>query len=88
MIRKRITCYGWVQGVGFRWRASQAAGALGVTGWVRNNPDGSVTMELQGTESQLDQVILALDRGTYIRIERMESETIPVRADDRGFYAI
>ena len=88
MIRKRITCYGWVQGVGFRWRASQAAGSLGVTGWVRNNPDGSVTMELQGTESQLDQVILALDRGTYIRIERMESETIPVRADDRGFYAI
>ena len=85
MIRKRITCYGWVQGVGFRWRASQAAGSLGVTGWVRNNPDGSVTMELQGTEEQIDQVLDALERGLYIRISDIEVRSLPAEPEERSF---
>ena len=50
MIRKRIVFHGWVQGVGFRYRARHAAEHLGATGWVRNESDGSVTMEIQGTE--------------------------------------
>ena len=50
MIRKRIVFHGWVQGVGFRYRARHAAEHLGATGWVRNEYDGSVTMEIQGTE--------------------------------------
>ena len=68
IIRKKIVFYGWVQGVGFRYRAYHAANAVGVTGWVRNNYDDTVTMEIQGTESQIDQVILAIERGTYIKI--------------------
>ena len=63
MIRKRIAFYGWVQGVGFRYRARHAAELYGTTGWVRNEYDGSVTMEIQGTEEQIDQVILAIERG-------------------------
>ena len=50
MIRKRIVFHGWVQGVGFRYRARHAAEHLGATGWVRNEYDGSVTKEIQGTE--------------------------------------
>lgn len=86
VIRKRICFYGWVQGVGFRWRARQAADACGATGWVRNEPNGSVTMEIQGTESQIDEVILAIERGRYIQISNMEDKTIPVRQDERGFH--
>ena len=56
LIRRRIVFYGWVQGVGFRWRALQAANDLGVTGWVRNDPSGSVTMEAQGTQEAVDGV--------------------------------
>ena len=41
IIRRRIDLYGWVQGVGLRWRAENAANALGVTGWVRNNFDAA-----------------------------------------------
>lgn len=67
MIRKRIVFSGWVQGVGFRWRARQAAQLFGCTGWVKNEYDGSVTMEIQGSEEQIEQVILAIERGTYIR---------------------
>ncbi len=85
MVRKHITFYGWVQGVGFRYRARHAAELYGCTGWVRNEWDGSVTMEIQGTEEAIDNVILAIKRGTYIRIENMYSHTIPLDEDEYGF---
>ena len=85
IIRKHLRFTGWVQGVGFRWRAKQAAGAVGATGWVRNEYDGSVTMELQGTQAQIDAVLRALERGTYIRIENIEVRTIPVDPEERRF---
>ena len=53
MIRKQIVFHGWVQGVGFRYRAIQAANKNGAAGWVRNDPGGTVTMEIQGTEEQI-----------------------------------
>lgn len=84
-IRRHIVFHGWVQGVGFRWRACQAAALYGVTGWVRNEYNGTVTMELQGTEAQIDQVIFAVERGTYVQIENMESRTLPVLPEERGF---
>ena len=85
MIRKRMVFTGWVQGVGFRYRARRAADLLGVTGWVRNEYDGSVTMEIQGTEEQIDEVLLAIGRGHYVRIENMDVETIPVIPGEHDF---
>ena len=85
MIRKRITFSGHVQGVGFRWRAKKAAEMYGVTGWVRNNCDGTVTMEAQGSEEQIDQVLAAIQRGMYIRIDHMESRTIPADPGEKEF---
>lgn len=87
MIRKRIAFYGWVQGVGFRWRARNAADLYGCTGWVRNEYDGSVQMEIQGEEAQIDQVILAIERGRYVRIENMKVKNIPVIEGEYGFFA-
>ena len=49
-IRKHIIFYGRVQGVGFRYYAVNKANQLGLTGWVRNLPDGTVEMEVQGNE--------------------------------------
>ena len=86
MIRKRIVFSGWVQGVGFRYRARHAAELLGATGWVRNEYDGSVTMEIQGTEEQIDGVIQAIERGRYVKIENMEVRTIPVVPHEQGFW--
>ena len=85
MIRKRIVFNGWVQGVGFRYRARRAADLLGVTGWVRNEYDGSVTMEIQGAEEDVEKVILAISRGTFVRIERMDSRTVPAEEGECGF---
>ena len=85
MIRKHILFSGHVQGVGFRYRAAKAAEMYGCTGWVRNDWTGTVTMEIQGTEEQIDRVIQAIERGRFIRIEHMDSRTIPPEPDERGF---
>ena len=87
IIRKHIQFSGWVQGVGFRYRARHAADLYGCTGWVHNEYDGSVTMEIQGTEAAIDSVILAIERGRYIRIENMDCRRIPPISDEHGFRA-
>lgn len=46
---------GEVQGVGFRWTSQHVAGESGCTGWVRNEDDGSVSMELQGTDDAISE---------------------------------
>ena len=85
LLRKRLTFSGDVQGVGFRWRARHAARAVGATGWVRNERDGRVSMELQGTEEQIDQVLDALERGLYIRISDIEVRSLPAEPEERSF---
>ena len=55
------------------------------TGWCRNEWDGSVTMEIQGTEEQIDMVLQAINAGRYIVIDNMESRIIPVDEEERGF---
>ncbi|MCR4616662.1 MAG: acylphosphatase [Lachnospiraceae bacterium] len=85
MIRKSITVYGYVQGVGFRYRAINAAGLVGATGWVRNNPDGSVSMEIQGSEEQIDKVMELIAAGSYVEIERLDVKRIEVDSDERSF---
>ena len=85
MIRKAITVYGFVQGVGFRYRAINAASLIGATGWVRNNPDGTVSMEIQGSEEQIDKVMELISSGTYVEIDRLEVKKIDIDPDEREF---
>ena len=42
-------------------------------------------MEIQGAEGQIDQVILAVERGTYVRIENMDARTVPTIENERDF---
>ena len=85
MIRKHIVFYGSVQGVGFRWRARNAAEHFSCTGWARNEWDGSVSMEIQGREEDIDKVILAIEKGTFVRIENMNMKTLPIVEQEYGF---
>ena len=85
MVRRHIVFRGWVQGVGFRWRARHAADLYGCTGWVRNEWDGSVTMEIQGEPEQIDKVIRTVDQSSYIRIEQIESRDIPLAPGEYQF---
>ena len=85
VIRKHLVFSGIVQGVGFRWRARRAAEFAGVSGWVRNDWSGTVTMELQGSEAQIVSVIAALERGSYLRIDGIDERRIPPEENERGF---
>ena len=86
--RKRIVFFGRVQGVGFRYHARYAASFYGCTGWARNEDDGSVTMEIQGTEEQIDKVILAIQRQKFIRVDGMDVQILPFNESERGFRTV
>jgi len=67
----RIT--GRVQGVGFRNFTRTRARRLGVTGWVRNERDGSVRLEAEGLREALDQLAEAVRQGPRMaRVEEVE----------------
>ena len=48
-------------------------------------PNGTVTMEIQGASDAIDQVIMAIERGRFIRIANMDSKIIPTDPDERSF---
>ena len=59
MRQKRVhdVVHGYVQGVGFRANCARRAEALGVTGWVRNQWDGSVEALFEGDAAAVDRLI-------------------------------
>ena len=63
MVRARLLISGIVQGVGYRWSCNREARSLGLTGWVRNLPDGRVEAVLQGTRDQVERMIKWCYRG-------------------------
>jgi acylphosphatase len=59
----RLIITGRVQGVGYRMWAERTATALGIRGWVRNRPDGSVELLAIGEGSAVAQLIEACGQG-------------------------
>lgn len=86
-VRRHFRFYGTVQGVGFRFQAMMAAESLGLTGFVKNENDGSVTMEIQGSEEEIQSAIDLIANSRFIRIERTESELIPLVEHESSFGA-
>jgi acylphosphatase len=52
-----VKVQGRVQGVSFRWHTQKQATRLGVTGWVRNEPDGSVAAHFEGEADSVDELV-------------------------------
>jgi len=63
MEARRFIVRGRVQGVGFRWFVEREAHMLGISGWVRNNADGSVEVLAMGTRDQLSGLRSRLREG-------------------------
>lgn len=63
MQARRYIVRGRVQGVGFRWFVDFEARQLGLAGWVRNQPDGTVEVLAMGTEEQLALLRQKLQKG-------------------------
>ncbi len=81
--RAHIVYLGRVQGVGFRYTAEQIALELGLTGWVKNLPDGSVEVMAEGESEAMRRFEMALRQGPpAARVEDVDVEELP--ATGRG----
>ncbi len=85
--RHRYFIEGRVQGVGFRYATIRQAERLGLTGWVRNLPDGRVEVEAHGDEQAMDALENWLWQGpAHARVNRV-TRTDAERADHGSFRA-
>ena len=81
-LRVAIHVHGSVQGVFYRRDARREAQHLGLAGFVRNEPDGSVYAEVEGPENQLGSFIRWCRKGpSHARVESVETREIPVCGD-------
>lgn len=72
-VRAHVWVRGRVQGVGFRWAVEDAAGIEGVTGWVRNLPDGRVEAIFAGDEAAVHRMVEFCRRGpAAARVEDLQ----------------
>lgn len=74
-----------MQGVGFRASACHVAASFEVTGWVRNESDGSVLLEVQGVTSEVEAMLREVDErlSRFIRTHEMHEK--PDETDESGF---
>lgn len=84
-VRKHIVFHGRVQGVGFRYTAKYLAQSLGLTGWVENEYDGTVTLEVQGREQLINKLLKGLNQNQFITIDWMDTDEIPLE-DENSFW--
>lgn len=85
-VRRAVNVVGRVQGVGFRMFVQQTALKLLVTGWVKNESDGSVSMEIQAEPAVLDKLIEIIKKGNGIsKVLKMTSEDLPVVKGENKF---
>jgi len=73
-VRARVVFRGMVQGVGFRYTTRSIASGYAVTGYVENEPDGSVEVVAEGRREEVEAFIEEVSRrmGHYIRDRQVE----------------
>jgi acylphosphatase len=63
LIRRRVVIHGRVQGVFFRHTTRERAVAHGVSGWIRNLPDGAVEAVLEGPRETVERLVRFCETG-------------------------
>ena len=66
MLHVHMVVHGEVQGVGFRYFTMKIASRYGINGWVRNNRDGAVEIDAEGSEANMPEFINAIRKGNGI----------------------
>lgn len=73
-----IEVYGRVQGVGFRYYTEKKAKELGIHGYVKNRPDGSVKIEAEGEEHVLEAFLQWCHQGpSWAKVQEVKSTAFP-----------
>jgi acylphosphatase len=81
-----LTIHGVVQGVSFRYYTQKQAQSLGLSGYVRNLPDGRVEVVAQGDEQSLEKLLEWCTNGPdHARVEKVESKWRKPETEFAGF---
>lgn len=84
LIRRRVTVSGRVQGVFYRASCRRKADDYGVSGWVRNNADGTVEAAFEGSQEAVDAMCRWCESGpTYADVHHVTIVDEPVGHDTR-----
>ena len=84
--RYRGQVFGKVQGVFFRATAKEVADQLGLVGWIRNEPDGSVRFEVEGPEEALQAFLRWARQGPpRARVDQLVVEEVPPQGTETAF---
>ncbi|WP_294352762.1 acylphosphatase [uncultured Clostridium sp.] len=86
MTRYFLIFHGRVQGVGFRYFAQSNALKYSITGFVKNEYDGTVSMEAQGQDIDLHNFLQTLSKGNmFIRVDNIIKENISIVENETKF---
>ena len=86
MIRLEATVHGRVQGVFFRQTAAREARDLSLSGWVRNQMDGTVAVVAEGNEPALQQFLAFLQEGpSAAQVQRVDEEWLEATGEFSSF---
>jgi len=78
--------HGEVQGVSYRYFTQKKANEYGLTGWVRNAPQGKVEGEAQGDSDSIQKLLKDLDRGpTHAHVVKLEKQEQNVKEGESSF---
>ncbi|MFW9969227.1 MAG: acylphosphatase [Candidatus Odinarchaeota archaeon] len=84
--RIRIKVFGYVQGVFFRYTTRKFAQRLGLTGYVKNLPDGTVYIEAEGPQEKLTELLEFSKKGPkHAQVEKVEHEFTKPTYEFKGF---
>jgi acylphosphatase len=83
--RLRVVVHGFVQGVGFRFAVERAARSRGVSGWVRNRPDGAVEAVFEGERADVEALVDLCRRGPRGAVVDRVDVTYEVPEGSAGF---
>lgn len=90
MVRYKVIFHGHVQNSGFRyftWTMAKIVGHL--TGFIKNHDDGTVEMEIQGEDADIDALLDRIQKGQDpIRIDWIEKEPIAVLPKEKKYRVI
>ena len=85
MKRFLVRYEGRVQGVGFRFNAIKQSAGLNVNGFVRNEPDGSVLMDVEGSSADLKNLLARVETVMKENIEATDVTEQPLAGKSGGF---
>ena len=89
MKKAYITIHGRVQGIGFRFFVSQHARALHLNGIVQNNSDGTVSVDVEGEQQSIKELIALLHQGPSMsNVTEVDTEWNEYRGDYKDFRII